>query len=94
MHSTSSREKRPSGVTCLCPMPRVCLAVVEDLVAAAQHAGDVGADLHVVLAGGLDAQHGVVTEDVADVEVEKIEARRQFRWTGGFGDVALTSSCA
>ena len=38
------------------------LAVVENLVAAAQHAGDVGADLHVVFAGGLGAQHGVVAE--------------------------------
>ena len=55
------------------------LAVVEDLVAAAQHAGDVGADLHVVLAGGLGAQHGVVAEDVAHVEVEEAEALGDLR---------------
>ena len=50
------------------------LAVVEQLKAAAQHAGNVRADLHVVLAGGHGAQHGVVAEDVAHVELEQVEA--------------------
>ena len=61
-------------VTCLWPIPSFFFAVVEDLVAAAEHAGDVGADLDVVLACGLGAKHGVVAEDVADVEVEEVEA--------------------
>ncbi len=39
-----------------------------NLVGAAQHATDVGADLHVEFAGGLEAQHGVVGGDVANVE--------------------------
>jgi len=50
------------------------LAVVEELEAATQHAGDVGADLHVVFAGWVRAKHGVVAEDVADVELEEVEA--------------------
>ena len=63
------------------------LAVVEDLVAAAQHAGDVGADLDVVLAGRDGAQHGVVGEDVADVELEEVEAGGDLV-DRGLGDVA------
>ena len=50
------------------------LAVLEEFEAAAKHAGDVGADLHVVFASGLGAKHGVVAEDVADVEFEEVEA--------------------
>jgi len=53
---------------------KLVLAVAENLVAAAQHAGDVGADLHVVLARRLGAQHGVVAEDVAHIELKQIEA--------------------
>ena len=63
------------------------LAVVEDLVAAAQHAGDVGADLHVVFAGGLGAEHGVVGEHVADIELEDVDAGGNLV-DDGFGDVA------
>ena len=57
----------------------LCLAVVEDLVAAAQHAGDVGADLHVVLARRYRAKHRVIAKDVANVELKEIEAGWQSR---------------
>ena len=50
------------------------LAVVEEFKAAAEHAGDVGADLHVIFSCGVRAQHGVIAEDVADVELEEVEA--------------------
>ena len=53
------------------------LAVVEELEAAAEHAGDVGADLYVIFARGPGAEHGVVAEDVADVELEEVEAGGQ-----------------
>ena len=49
-------------------------AVVEDLVPAAQHAGDVRAHLNVVLTRRFGAQHRVVAEDVAHVEFERVEA--------------------
>ncbi len=87
MHSTSSSEKTPSGVTSLWPMPSLRFAVVEDLVAAAQHAGDVGADLHVVLACRLGAEHGVVRKHVAYVQLEDADALRDLG-DDGVGDVA------
>ncbi len=87
MHSTSSSENCAVGRDLLVADAELGLAVVEDLVAAAQHAGDVGADLDVVLAGGLGAQHGVVAEDGADVEVEEVEALGDLL-DDGLGDVA------
>src|SRR5580704_14703120 len=61
--------------------------MVEDLVAAAEHARDVGADLHVVLACGFGAEHGVVAEDVAYVEFEEVEALGDLG-DYGIGDIA------
>ena len=55
------------------------LEALEDLVAAAQHAADVGADLHVVLAGRLEAQHGVVGGHVAHVELGDADALGNLR---------------
>ena len=52
---------------------------LENVVAAAQHAGDVGADLHVVLAHRLAMQHGVILERFLDLHGAKIEARGDFR---------------
>src|SRR5258705_95208 len=39
------------------PDAKRVFAVVEDLIAAAQHAGDVGADLHVIFPGRFGAEH-------------------------------------
>ena len=52
MHSTSSR-KQAVGCRLLVADAELLLAVLENVLAAAQHAADVGADLDVVLAGGL-----------------------------------------
>src|SRR3954468_12995890 len=49
-------------------------AVLKHLVAAAQHAGDVGADLHVELAVRSGMQQGVVADDVAHVEFGNLDA--------------------
>ena len=68
MHSTSSSENMPSAVTSLWPMPSRFLHVLVELVAAAQQAGDIGADLHVILARGLAVQHGVVAEHFVDLQ--------------------------
>ena len=51
------------------------LSMFVKFVAAAQHAGDVGADLDVIAPSGLAAQHGVVGErfsDLDDVQVERL----------------------
>ena len=63
------------------------LAVIEDLVATAQHAGDVGADLQVVLAGWLGAQHGVVRKHVAYVQLKNADALGDLG-DDGVGDIA------
>ena len=78
MHSTSSREKRPSGVMPLWPMPSSSWKRSKTIVGAAQHATDIGADLDVVSAGGLEAQHGVVGGHVADFEFGDADALRDF----------------
>ena len=87
MHSTSSREKRPSGVVAFVADVQFVLAVVEELEAAAEHAGDVGADLHVVLPRRGSAKHRIVAEDVADVELEEVEALGDLG-DDGVGDIA------
>jgi hypothetical protein len=51
-----------------------------DFVGAAQHATDVGADLNVVFAGGLEAEHGVVGGDVAHFKLGDADA------AGNLGD--------
>ena len=56
------------------------LKALVDVIGAAQHATDVGADLHVVFAGRLEAQHGVVGGDVAHFEFRDADA------LGHFGD--------
>ena len=56
------------------------LAVVENFVAAAEHAADVGADLNVIFAGRLDAQQRVVADHVAHVELGDADP------VGDFGD--------
>src|SRR6266851_2192660 len=55
------------------------LGLVEQLIAAAQHARDVGADLHVVLAHGLAAQHGVIRQRLFHLHRAQIEPLRDFR---------------
>ena len=55
------------------------LEALVDVVSAAQHATDIGADLNVVFAGGLEAQHGVVGGHVAHVELGDADALRRLR---------------
>jgi hypothetical protein len=45
-----------------------------DFVGSAEHAADVGADLNVVFAGGLEAKHGVVGGDVAHFKLSNADA--------------------
>src|SRR6266852_4690875 len=54
--------------------------VLEKFGATAQHAGDIGADLDVMFAHGLAAQHGVIGEGFLDLHMIQIEAG------GNFGD--------
>ena len=50
-HSSSRlRKMRPSGVLSLSLDPELLLRVRDQLLAAVQHAGDVGADAHVMAA--------------------------------------------
>src|ERR1700728_2146242 len=44
------------------------LQVFKEIVRAEQHAADIGADLNVVFAGRLEAEHGVVAGHIADVK--------------------------
>src|SRR3569833_3148585 len=50
------------------------LELLKKIVSAAQHAANVGADLHVVFAGGLETQHRVIGCHVADVELGDTDA--------------------
>src|ERR1700733_1832524 len=52
------------------------LAMREHLIAAAQHAGDVSADLHVEFAMRFGMQQGVVADDVAYIEFGDLDAPR------------------
>ncbi len=79
MHSTSSSENRPSARDALVADAQLLLEALVDLVAAAQHATDVGADLHVVFARRLEAQHGVVAGHVAHFELGDADALRPLR---------------
>src|ERR1700722_12441951 len=58
------REEAISGDAFMADAELV-LKMVEEVVTTAQHATDVGADLDVVLAYGLEAKHGIVSGDVA-----------------------------
>src|SRR5262249_34639285 len=52
--------------------------VLQQLCTAAQHTGDIGADLHVVLADGFAVQHRVVSQGLLDLHVVEVEAPRDF----------------
>jgi hypothetical protein len=54
------------------------LAVLQDAVAAAEHAGDVRADLQVIFAGGFASQHGVVGQRLGHLQDVQIEPPRDF----------------
>ncbi len=54
---------------------QLLLAMLEQFLAPAQHAGDVGANLHVVLAARLGGQHGVVADHVAHFELGQLQPR-------------------
>src|SRR6266852_6201113 len=55
------------------------LGLVQQLIAAAQHARDVGADLHVVPAHGLAAQHGIIRQRLFHLHRAQIQPLRDFR---------------
>src|SRR5580698_5755414 len=80
------REEAVGGDTFVADAELI-LQVFEEIVAAAQHAADVGADLYVVLAGGLEAQHGIVAGHVADVERRDADARGDF-FDQGVGEIS------
>ena len=50
--------------------------LILEVVGAAEHATDICADLHVVLAGRLEAEHGVVAGHVANIEGRDADAMR------------------
>src|SRR5437899_12826377 len=54
------------------------LAVLKNFFRTAQHAGNIGAHLHVVLATRLRSQHGVVADYIAYFELSEVKTRRQF----------------
>src|SRR6187402_787396 len=54
--------------------------MVQKIVPTHQHAGDVGADLYVVLARWLGPQHGVVRKHAADVQFQKVKPLRDLRY--------------
>ncbi len=67
------REEAVGGDT-LGTDAELLLETFVDLVGAAQHATDIGADLDVVFAGGLEAEHGVVGGDVAYFKLGNADA--------------------
>src|ERR1017187_6258532 len=74
--------EREEAVLChaLAPDLQLLPEAFVDLISAAQHATDVGADLHVEPSCRLEAQHGVVAGHVAHLEFGDVDAR------GHFGD--------
>src|ERR1700733_5976086 len=69
------------------PDAKLVFTVVENLIAAAQHAGDVGADLHVVLTRWTGAQHGVVRKHISYVQLQNADPFCNLS-DDGVGDVA------
>src|SRR5438132_14303873 len=57
------------------------LAVLKNFFRAAQHAGTIGAHLHVALAPRLRTQHAAVPDYIAYLEVSEFTTRRQFSTT-------------
>src|SRR5947209_8685923 len=51
---------------------KLLLTMVKQFLSAAQHAGNIGTHLHVVLAQRLGAQHGVVADHVAHLQLGQI----------------------
>ena len=74
------KRKDAVGGDALVSDAKLFLEALVDFVSAAQHATDVGADLHVVFAGRLEAQHRVVGGHVAHFEFGDADA------LGHFGD--------
>ena len=68
MHSTSSSENIPSGSDFVIADFQLLLREFEYLISAAQHARDIGAHLHVIFAGGLAPDHGIVGERFGDLQ--------------------------
>ena len=62
MHSTSSSENWPSGVVFFVADPELLFRVFVQFLAAHQHATDVGAYLHVILAHRLAMQHRIIAD--------------------------------
>src|SRR5690242_12846859 len=54
------------------------LGALQDFVATLEHARDVGADLHVMLAHGLAVQHRIVGQRFFDLHVVQVEAPGDF----------------
>ncbi len=54
------------------------LQMREHLIAAAQHAGNIGANLDVILADGLAAQHRVISHRLGNLSHVQVEPPRDF----------------
>jgi hypothetical protein len=78
MHSTSSNEKTPSSVVSLWPDLELFLHEFVELIAAAQHAGHIRADLNVKFPCPMAAQHRVILHRFGDLQSIQIEAARDF----------------
>ena len=85
-------RKEPIGRGLLVADAQAALAVVEQLIAPAQHAADVGADLDMIFAVRLGMEQRVVTDDAAHLELGDADAGRDFGDDGGRKQP--TSSCA
>src|ERR1035437_9082067 len=62
------KRKDASRRNALVPDAQLLLETLVDIVAATQHATDVGAHLHVVSACRFETEHGVVAGHIADIE--------------------------
>ena len=73
-HSSSRlRKMRPSGVLSSRRMPSLLLGVRHQLLAAAQHAGDVGADADVMAPAGMGLEHRVEARDLVHLDRRQLQ---------------------
>ena len=67
---------RPSGVLSPVRMPSLLLDVGRDVLAAAQHAGDVGADADVMAPAGVGLEHRIEARDLVDLDRRQLQVLR------------------
>src|SRR6185503_18352894 len=72
-------RKRSVGSHAFMSNSKLVLEALVNIVSSAQHATDVGADLDVVLAGRLEAEHRVIGSYISNVEFGNPDAVGNFR---------------